>query len=1200
MRKYLLVIIFIFVITAMISCSRETKQEQTGEQISNVPAPTGRVEEDSLEMYGDERNLNIVSTKPQGRVYADNPAIVIMFDRDMIPLSGQLKSDTSTIISIEPAIRGIYHWKGTRIVEFTPIGKMDINIQYTVTVKKGTASYDKTYVLKKDYTFSFINKGFRYIGTYVDSNTSKKVISNAFPSKHTVYMKFNYPVKESSLNDKISVKDKNNKSVSINTYVMPNTPDIVAVEFPKRLKRKQLHKIFIDKDIQSDYGDCGMENDISFNIVTDREFELISYPKKLVNPNDYIFVQFTNPINRNNRDFYIIDENSDTVENKYIHKYYKGDNNYNISTNLKAAMDYTVIFPEAYTDYNGNEMTREFRFTFRTDDYNPHMSIPGYSILLEYYLSRRIPIYTVNNDSVSVFIRDVKDIYRDRYIYEGKVQCNTERNVYQTVPLEFGKLVNNEPGIYMMKHGSKTNDNYYVYLSNAAMMAKLSPAGMLVLVYDLKTGEPLKDADIMFKQHRGKTDNNGLCQLSFPCNTSAITNGFGPWNPVYYSKGDDRGGIILTGENDRKHKNAYFPPNFLSNRREMYYRTMLFAYNDRGLYKPGETAYIKIMHRYLSDKGLETGYYKEAEIHVYNSREEEILKKTLTLNKYGNAVLKVNIPENAPTGQYYAKIKVTKWAIQYNYFRVEEFKPLEFTVNMSSAKQYIEGSDTTLVSVNARYMYGAPMNGDTVFWSITASPQSFRPSGFNAYTFTGGNHFHTRQLLSGWGIIDENGYYDIGEIPDMKGITTTARLLYKARVKSMSGQEITQTCNIMYHPVNRYLGINASRYFYSSEEQPIVSLVCTDIDGNKQNISSIKLTLTRTSYYSVQKSGTGGRLYWEYEIVVDTMMRKTVGTSNGEYIYRGEKDLQSGNYTIYAEFEYKEHRYKTSCNFYKVGTGNAYWRMRNDNYIELIPDKGSSDYIAGDTAKILIKSPITGCRAFITLEREDIIETYNMDINSTVEVLKIPIKEEYFPNIYVSAFIYKGREKAFTEKDSIDLGKPKYGVGYCTLNVNSESKKLFVSLKTEAKQYEPQDSVHIDIDVRNNKGIGEKTELSLAVVDLGVLNLIGYQTPDPLSYFYKNRANSVAMFTNAGDVIGERNYSEKGENRGGGGADERFRAEFLSLVHYNGILETDENGRATAAIKLPDNLTTFRIMAVAGNKEKFGSSEHDITVSKTL
>ncbi|MDY6787163.1 MAG: alpha-2-macroglobulin family protein, partial [candidate division WOR-3 bacterium] len=99
---------------------------------------------------------------------------------------------------------------------------------------------------------------------------------------------------------------------------------------------------------------------------------------------------------------------------------------------------------------------------------------------------------------------------------------------------------------------------------------------------------------------------------------------------------------------------------------------------------------------------------------------------------------------------------------------------------------------------------------------------------------------------------------------------------------------------------------------------------------------------------------------------------------------------------------------------------------------------------------------------------------------------------------------------------------------------------------------------------------------------------------------YKNRANSVAMFTNAGDVIGERNYSEKGENRGGGGADERFRAEFLSLVHYNGILETDENGRAAAAIKLPDNLTTFRIMAVAGNKEKFGSSEHDITVSKTL
>lgn len=1199
MRKYLFVIVIILINAAMISCSRQTESKTEG-HVSNTPAPIGVIEEDSIGKFSDERNLNIVVAKPQGRVYIDNPTIVITFARDMIPLSEQVKSDTSSIIEISPSIKGIYHWKGTRTVEFTPTGKMDLNTTYTITVRQGTASFDKTYVLKNDYTFSFVNKGFRYIGMYVDSNTANKVISSAFPSKHTVYVKFNYPVKESSLSGQINVTDKDNKTVQIKTYVMPNTPDIVAIEFPKRLKRTQLHHILIGKGIRSDYGDCGMEDDISINVVTDSKFKLKSFPKELVHPNEYIFVQFTNPLNRNNYAFHIIDEHGDTVVNKYIYKYYSGENYYNISVNLKPATVYTVIFPKAYTDYNGNEMTEDFRFTFKTDDYDPRLSLPGYNILLENYLSRRIPLNAVNYDSVYVDIEDMREAGTGKIVFSGNIGCNSARNIYETVPMAFGTFVNNKPGLYIMRYREDwMSEAYYVCMSNAAMMTKLSPSGLTVLVYDLKTGKPVKDADISFKTYTGKTDRNGLCKLPYECSLFDIAEGFGYKYPVYYSKGNDRGGIVLAGYGNWRHYNAFYPPHFLHYDSEPYYRTMLFSYNDRGLYKPGETAYIKIMHRYLTGNGLETGHYDDAFVTVYNSRGEEIVKKTLKLNEYGNAVLKIDLPDNAPTGQYYARISVSKWAIRYNYFRVEEFKPLEFTVNMSSAKQHMHGNDSTVVSVNARYMYGAPMNGDTVFWTVTAAPQSFRPTGFSDYAFTSGSHFYTRQLLSGWGIIDENGYYSIREMPDMKGITSTAGISYKARVKSMSGQEITQSCNIIYHPVSVYLGINASRYFYTTDEKPLISLVGSDLNGNQSDIHNIKLTLVKTSYYSVQKSGTGGRLYWEYETVNDTVARKQVNTKNGEYIYTGNQDMASGYYTMYAEFEEDEHVYRTSCGFYKAGSGKAYWRMSNDNYIELIPDR-KGDYVAGDTAKILIKSPLTDCRAVISLERDDIISTYSIDIKSTVEVLKIPIEDEYFPNVFVSAFVYKGREKAFTDKDSIDLGKPKYGVGYCTLNVNSESKKLFVSLDTEAQQYEPQDSVHIDINVKNNEGRGEQSELSIAVVDLGVLNLIGYTTPDPLAYFYRNRANTVSMFTNAGDVIGERNYGEKGETRGGGGADERFRSEFLSLVHYSGTLETDKNGKASIAIKLPDNLTTFRIIAVAGNDKKFGSSDHDITVSKTL
>ena len=64
---------------------------------------------------------------------------------------------------------------------------------------------------------------------------------------------------------------------------------------------------------------------------------------------------------------------------------------------------------------------------------------------------------------------------------------------------------------------------------------------------------------------------------------------------------------------------------------------------------------------------------------------------------------------------------------------------------------------------------------------------------------------------------------------------------------------------------------------------------------------------------------------------------------------------------------------------------------------------------------------------------------------------------------------------------------------------------------------------------------------------------------------------------------------------------EEIRADFRPLVFWLGSVTTDANGRASTTVTLPDSLTTYRIMAVAGDlTSHFGAGDSEIRASKPL
>ena len=134
-----------------------------------------------------------------------------------------------------------------------------------------------------------------------------------------------------------------------------------------------------------------------------------------------------------------------------------------------------------------------------------------------------------------------------------------------------------------------------------------------------------------------------------------------------------------------------------------------------------------------------------------------------------------------------------------------------------------------------------------------------------------------------------------------------------------------------------------------------------------------------------------------------------------------------------------------------------------------------------------------------------------------------------------------------------------------------------------------------------------KAEVTLYAVDEGVLSLMGYTTPDPLTFFNQERALAVNTGLTLPTLLSEdpedRAFGNKGYLVGGGGDDagDALRKNFVACALWNGSLRTDGEGRVSAKFTAPDSLTRYRVIAVVQTaRDQFGSAESAFEVNKPV
>src|SRR4051812_19972326 len=127
---------------------------------------------------------------------------------------------------------------------------------------------------------------------------------------------------------------------------------------------------------------------------------------------------------------------------------------------------------------------------------------------------------------------------------------------------------------------------------------------------------------------------------------------------------------------------------------------------------------------------------------------------------------------------------------------------------------------------------------------------------------------------------------------------------------------------------------------------------------------------------------------------------------------------------------------------------------------------------------------------------------------------------------------------------------------------------------------------------------GEEARVTVAAVDVGILNLTRYKTPDPVEYFFGQKQLATELRDLYGYLI-DGMQGTRGAIRSGGddaGGVQGIPPVQDPLARYSGVVKVGPDGTAEVAFDIPAFNGTVRVMAVAWSATRVGSASADVIV----
>ncbi len=283
-----------------------------------------------------------------------------------------------------------------------------------------------------------------------------------------------------------------------------------------------------------------------------------------------------------------------------------------------------------------------------------------------------------------------------------------------------------------------------------------------------------------------------------------------------------------------------------------------------------------------------------------------------------------------------------------------------------------------------------------------------------------------------------------------------------------------------------------------------------------------------------------------------------------------------------------------------MGRGDVVWETKPGHALQISPEKTS--YTIGNTARFLIQNPYPGAQALVTIERFGVQRSWLQTFANSLEVIEVSITEDHLPGFYLSVLVMSPRVAQPLGDNQVDLGKPTFRIGYVRVPVRDQAKELVVRVTPEQAAYKPRQMASVNLRVTTRQGDQPPVELAVAVLDEAVFDLIqgGRSYFDPYAGFYTLDDLDLRNYNLLTRLIGRQKFEKKGANPGGGGgAGPQLRSLFKFVSYWNPSLRPDADGKATIRFPLPDNLTGWRVLAMAVTaSDRMGLGEGNFAVNQ--
>ena len=896
---------------------------------------------------------------------------------------------------------------------------------------------------------------------------------------------------------------------------------------------------------------------------------------------------------------------------------------------LKHGERYSIVLRQGLPSSVGENLLKSADFEIYVRDRSPQVRFTGKNYVLPRVGQEGIPLVSVNTPKVAIDIlrigdRNILQAVRSsdfltqlgtwavrklvsetgQKVWSGTLDTRQELNkdVITAFPvLEAAPKL--EPGVYVMvaRAGEKpitagmSSDNIgnddsdtadmvgtqWFVISDLGLTSFTGTDGVHVLVRSLATAEPLAGIEIRLVARNneilGTLTTGADGHVKFDPGLARGTGGLSADLLVARDSKDDYNFLDIAQAafdlTDRgvKGRNA---PKALD----------AFVYAERGVYRSGETVNLTTILR--DGHGVAVGGLP---LTIVTKRPDGVEYKNSIVADQGMGGRAYSLPllSNVASGTWRVQVfsDPKSPAIGETSFLVEDYVPERLDVTLKPQQPILRQRETAKIDVEARYLYGAPGAGLDVSGKFTlrtvaegAVPgmpgyvAGLQDEEFEAVNTELEDAFTT----------DDKGRTTV-EIPIPE---TKAPRPLEARIVLLTGETggraVERAITLPVFPDRGILAVKKTFGDLAEGATATFDVIGLAPTGERAERHNVHWSLYRVAN-DYQWYNSDGR--WGFERV-----------KSSKRIADGRIDLTTQDPAkIAAQVGWGTHRLDltsddgtdspTSVNFDVGWSGDA--SADTPDLLQVTLDK--TQYAAGDKLKVAITSRFAG-KATVAVVGERVEQLRTLDVKIGDNVLELPVDTGWGASAYAVVLAHRPLDQAARRMPGRALGVAWFGI-------DQEARKLGVKLDVPAK-IEPRRALSIPVRI-SNLAAGEEAYVTLAAVDIGILNLTRYESPDATKFYFGQRLLATDVRDLYGLLIdgmqGTRGAIRSGGDSGGPETDGNKPTQ-EPLARYSGVVKVGADGVAQVTFDIPAFNGAMRVMAVAWSKGKVGQASTDVIV----